>query len=163
VDKTELILFVSWPSRCLRVVARKLACPYSHSAHRRGCRSGSGPGLPEIHSNLTGFQFVSPPLLYQRRLHFVERFPDKPSVLLLCHFFGSLDDDRTGLLVHAVTGLPLAVVLFRGLDLAPDAVAALAVTKDLRVPRKIIVILEGESLSERRTSFISFRSRWPPC
>jgi CPA1 family monovalent cation:H+ antiporter len=39
----------------------------------------------------------------------------------------------------------------------PDAVAALAVTQNLRVPRKIIVILEGESLINDATSFISFR------
>jgi monovalent cation/hydrogen antiporter len=36
-------------------------------------------------------------------------------------------------------------------------VAALAVTQNLRVPRKIIVILEGESLVNDATSFISFR------
>src|SRR4029077_10672909 len=39
----------------------------------------------------------------------------------------------------------------------PDAVAALSVTQNLRVPRKIIVILEGESLVNDATSFIAFR------
>jgi CPA1 family monovalent cation:H+ antiporter len=47
--------------------------------------------------------------------------------------------------------------VFGALISPPDAVAALAVTQNLRVPRKIIVILEGESLVNDATSFISFR------
>src|SRR5437879_4825267 len=39
----------------------------------------------------------------------------------------------------------------------PDAVAALSVTQNLRVPRRIIVILEGESLVNDATAFIAFR------
>src|SRR5437870_13677094 len=61
-------------------------------------------------------------------------------------------------LFHALTVLPLAVgFVFGALISPPDAVAALAVTKHLRVPRKIIVILEVESLVNDATSFISFR------
>src|SRR4029077_12093915 len=52
--------------------------------------------------------------------------------------------------------------VFGALISPPDAVAALAVTKDLRVPRKIIVILEGESLVNDATSFISFRCAVAP-
>jgi CPA1 family monovalent cation:H+ antiporter len=64
----------------------------------------------------------------------------------------------TAYLFHALTGLPLAVgFVFGALISPPDAVAALAVTQNLRVPRKIIVILEGESLVNDATSFISFR------
>src|SRR5438067_13855322 len=64
----------------------------------------------------------------------------------------------TAYVFHCLTGLPLAVgFVFGALISPPDAVAALAVTKDLRVPRKIIVILEGESLVNDATSFISFR------
>src|SRR5437870_10230394 len=61
-------------------------------------------------------------------------------------------------LFHALTVLPLAVgFVFGALISPPDAVAALAVTQQLRLPRKIIVILEGESLVNDATSFISFR------
>src|SRR5436190_13114939 len=64
----------------------------------------------------------------------------------------------TAYLFHALVGLPLAVgFVFGALISPPDAVAALAVTQTLRVPRKIIVILEGESLINDATSFISFR------
>src|SRR5205085_8322199 len=61
-------------------------------------------------------------------------------------------------LFHGLVGLPLAVgFVFGAIISPPDAVAALAVTQNLRVPRKIIVILEGESLINDASSFISFR------
>src|SRR5256714_13503617 len=61
-------------------------------------------------------------------------------------------------MIHALTGLPLAVgFVFGALISPPDAVAGLAVTKDLRVPRKLIGIMGGESLVNDATSFISFR------
>src|SRR5437773_9915308 len=64
----------------------------------------------------------------------------------------------TAYLFHGLVGLPLAVgFVFGAIISPPDAVAALAVTQTLRVPRKIIVILEGESLINDATSFISFR------
>src|SRR6267378_5033013 len=64
----------------------------------------------------------------------------------------------TAYLFHFLVGLPLAVgFVFGAIISPPDAVAALAVTQHLRVPRRIIVILEGESLINDATSFISFR------
>ena len=64
----------------------------------------------------------------------------------------------TAYLFHGFTGLPLAVAFVFGVIMSPpDAVAALSVTQSLRVPRKIIVILEGESLVNDATAFIAFR------
>src|SRR5256886_16747016 len=66
--------------------------------------------------------------------------------------------EATAGVFHSLTGLPLAVAfVFGALISPPDAVAALSITQNLRVPRKIIVILEGESLVNDATSFISFR------
>src|SRR5207249_4472509 len=48
-------------------------------------------------------------------------------------------------------------LVFGAIISPPDPVAALAVTQNLRVPRRIIVILEGDSLISVATSFISFR------
>src|SRR5437660_3545097 len=64
----------------------------------------------------------------------------------------------TAFVFHGLTGLPLAVAFVFGAIISPpDAVAALSVTQGLRVPRRIIVILEGESLVNDATCFISFR------
>ena len=80
-------------------------------------------------------------------------------------FFLDALEDRRGkfqtqepntLLLGVIYSL-LPFVVFGALISPPDAVAALAVTQNLKVPRKIIVILEGESLVNDATSFISFR------
>src|SRR5207248_6852109 len=64
----------------------------------------------------------------------------------------------TAYLFHGLVGLPLAVGFVFGAIISPsDVVAALAVTQHLRVPRRIIVILEGEGLINDATAFISFR------
>src|SRR5436190_393016 len=61
----------------------------------------------------------------------------------------------TAYLFHALVGLPLAVgFVFGAIISPPDAVAALAVTQNLRVPRKIIVILEGETERDKGSSVV---------
>src|SRR4030095_13942779 len=80
------------------------------------------------------------------------------SILPLAIVLVLLTMTATAYLFHGLVGLPLAVgFVFGAIISPPDAVAALAVTQNLRVPRKIIVILEGESLINDATSFISFR------
>ena len=106
------------------------------------------------------FNLFLPPLLYPAAVYTSWRDfrANLRSILPLAIFLVLLTMIATAYLVHALTGLPLAVgFVFGALISPPDAVAALAVTKDLRVPRKIIVILEGESLVNDATSFISFR------
>ena len=119
------------------------------------------PGLPEIHLDpQLVFNLFLPPLLYPAAVYTSWRDfrANLRSILPLAIFLVLLTMIATAYLVHALTGLPLAVgFVFGALISPPDAVAALAVTKDLKVPRKIIVILEGESLVNDATSFISFR------
>jgi monovalent cation/hydrogen antiporter len=79
-------------------------------------------------------------------------------ILLLAIVLVLLTMIASALLFHWLFGLPLAVgFVFGAIISPPDAVAALSVTQHLHVPRKIIVILEGESLVNDATSFISFR------
>ena len=64
----------------------------------------------------------------------------------------------TAYLLHGSTALPLAVAfVFGAITSPPAAVAALSVTQNLRVPRRIIVILKGESLVNDATAFTAFR------
>ena len=106
------------------------------------------------------FDLFLPPLIYPAAVYTSWRDfrANLRSILPLAIFLVLLTMTVTGYLFHALTGLPLAVgFVFGALISPPDAVAALAVTQNLRVPRKIIVILEGESLVNDATSFISFR------
>jgi CPA1 family monovalent cation:H+ antiporter len=65
-----------------------------------------------------------------------------------------------GFVAHAVIpGMGLAVALTLGAIVAPpDAVAATAIFQRLGVPRRMVTILEGESLVNDATSLIAYRT-----
>ena len=157
----ELILICLVAVALLAIVARKISVPYPILLTVAGGLLALVPGLPEIHLDpKLVFDLFLPPLLYPAAVYTSWRDfrANLRSILPLAIFLVLLTMTATAYLFHALTGLPLAVgFVFGALISPPDAVAALAVTKDLKVPRKIIVILEGESLVNDATSFISFR------
>jgi Na+/H+ antiporter len=159
--RTELILICLVAVALLAIVARKIRVPYPILLTVGGGLLALVPGLPVIHLEPElVFSLFLPPLLYPAAVYTSWRDfrANLRSILPLAIFLVLLTMTVTAYLFHALTGLPLAVgFVFGALISPPDAVAALAVTKDLRVPRKIIVILEGESLVNDATSFISFR------
>src|ERR1700678_2188692 len=60
--------------------------------------------------------------------------------------------------VHWLIGLPLAVGFVLGAVVAPpDAVAPLAIVRRLGLPRRLVVVLEGEGLANDATSLILYR------
>jgi len=157
----ELILICLVAVALLAIVARKIDVPYPILLTVAGGLLALVPGLPAIHlePHLV-FDLFLPPLLYPAAVYTSWRDfrSNLRSILPLAIFLVLLTMAACAYLVHVLTGLPLAVgFVFGALISPPDAVAALAVTKDLKVPRKIIVILEGESLVNDATSFISFR------
>ncbi|MDB6022623.1 MAG: Na+/H+ antiporter [Pedosphaera sp.] len=59
---------------------------------------------------------------------------------------------------HLVEGLPLAAAFILGAIISPpDAVAATAITERLRVPRRIVTVLEGESLVNDAIALVAYR------
>jgi len=157
----ELILICLVAVALLAIVARKIGIPYPILLTVGGGALALVPGLPVIHLDPElVFSLFLPPLLYPAAVYTSWRDfrANLRSILPLAILLVLLTMIVTAYLVHVLTGLPLAVgFVFGALISPPDAVAALAVTKDLKVPRKIIVILEGESLVNDATSFISFR------
>ena len=157
----ELILICLVVVALLAIVARKIDVPYPILLTVAGGLLALVPGLPAIHLEpQLVFNLFLPPLLYPAAVYTSWRDfrSNLRSILPLAIFLVLLTMAACAYLIHALTGLPLAVgFVFGALISPPDAVAALAVTKDLKVPRKIIVILEGESLVNDATSFISFR------
>ena len=157
----ELILICLVAVALLAIVSRKINVPYPILLTVAGGLLALVPGLPAIRLDpKLVFDLFLPPLLYPAAVYTSWRDfrTNLRSILPLAIFLVLLTMIATAYLVHALTGLPLAVgFVFGALISPPDAVAALAVTKDLKVPRKIIVILEGESLVNDATSFISFR------
>src|SRR6185369_5217791 len=157
----ELILICLVAVALLALVARKIGVPYPILLTIVGGLLAFVPGLPTIRLDpKLVFDLFPPPLIYPAAVYTSWRDfrANLRSILPLAIFLVLLTMTVTAYLFHALTGLPLAVgFVFGALISPPDAVAALAVTQNLRVPRKIIVILEGESLVNDATSFISFR------
>src|SRR5213083_2485936 len=161
VEKTELILICLVAVALLAIVARKIRIPYPILLTIGGVVLALVPGLPAIHLDpQLVFDLFLPPLLYPAAVYTSWRDfrLNLRAILPMAIVLVLLTMTVTAYLFHDLVGLPLAVGLVFGAIISPpDAVAALAVTQNLRVPRKIIVILEGESLVNDATSFISFR------
>ena len=159
--KTELILICLVAVALLAIVARKLRIPYPILLTIGGVVLALVPGLPEIRLEPELiFSLFLPPLIFPAALYTSWRDfrMNLRPILLLAIVLVLLTMTVTGFLFHWLFGLPLAVgFLFGAIISPPDAVAALSVTQTLRVPRRIIVILEGESLINDAPSFISFR------
>src|SRR6059058_4967496 len=161
VGKTELILICLVAVALLALVARKIRVPYPILLTCGGVLLALVPGLPAIQLEpQLVFNLFLPPLLYPAAV-FTSwrdfRMNLRP-ILTLAIVLVLLTMTAAAYVFHGSTGLPLAVAFVFGAIISPpDAVAALSVTQNLRVPRKIIVILEGESLVNDATAFISFR------
>jgi CPA1 family monovalent cation:H+ antiporter len=157
----ELILICLVVVTLLAIVARKINVPYPILLTVAGGALAFAPGLPAIRLEpQLVFNLFLPPLLYPAAVYTSWRDfrSNLRSILPLAIFLVLLTMTATAWVFHALTGLPWAVgFVFGALISPPDAVAALAVTQNLKVPRKIVVILEGESLVNDATSFISFR------
>src|SRR6266404_3958707 len=157
----ELILVCLVAVALLAIVSRKSNIPYPILLTVAGGLLALVPGLPAIHLDpKLVFDLFLPPLLYPAAVYTSWRDfrANLRSILPLAIFLVLLTMVASAYLVHALTGLPLAVAFVFGAIISPpDAVAALSVTQNLKVPRRIIVILEGESLINDATSFISFR------
>ena len=161
VSKTELILICLVAVALVAIAARKIHVPYPILLTIGGVALALVPGLPviQLEPQLV-FNLFLPPLLYPAAVFTSWRDfrANLRPILLLAIVLVLLTMSATAWLFHSLFGLPLAVgFVFGAIISPPDAVAALAVTQHLRVPRKIIVILEGESLINDATAFISFR------
>jgi monovalent cation/hydrogen antiporter len=161
VEETQLILICLVAVALLAIVAQKIHIPYPILLTVGGVVLALIPGLPVIHLEpKLVFDLFLPPLLYPAAIFTSWRDfrANLRSILPMAIVLVLLTMTVAAYLFHDLVGLPLAVgFVFGAIISPPDAVAALAVTQNLRVPRKTIVILEGESLVNDATSFISFR------
>ncbi|HEY2534262.1 MAG TPA: Na+/H+ antiporter [Xanthobacteraceae bacterium] len=101
-----------------------------------------------------------PPLIYSAGVAMSWRefrFNLRPITLLAfgCVVFTTC---AVAVVVHWLLGIPLAVGFVLGAIVAPpDVVAPLAVMRQLGVPRRLVVVLEGEGLANDATALILYR------
>jgi len=121
------------------------------------------PGVPPVRldSDLV-LQGILPPLLYVTaiRTPFVNLSRNRRPIGLLSVALVLVTAFAVALVaVRLLPGLPFAGALALGAIVAPpDAVAATAVARRVGMPRRIVTILEGESLLNDATALVTFRT-----
>jgi Na+/H+ antiporter len=143
------------------VIARRLAVAPSILLVIAGIALALLPGLPriELAPELVLFGIL-PPLIYSAGVAMSWRefrFNLRPIALLAfgCVVFTSC---AVATVAHLLLGMPLAVGFVLGAIVAPtDAVAPLAIVRRLGIPRRLVVVLEGEGLANDATALILYR------
>src|SRR5580704_8888929 len=143
------------------VVARRLNTAPSILLVVAGIALALAPGLPRIELApelvLLG---ILPPLIYSAGVAMSWRefrFNLRPIVLLA---FGAVifTASAVAVMAHWLLGMPLAVAFVLGAIVAPpDAVAPLAIVRAIGLPRRLVVVLEGEGLANDATALILYR------
>ena len=145
----------------LALLARKLHIPYPILFVIGGLLLGSIRGLPPVRLNPElVFLFFLPPLLFPAAL-FTSwrdfRLNLRP-ISLLAIGLVLFTTVIVAYLAQYFLHLPLAAGFVLGAIISPpDAIAATAIAERLKVPRRIVTILEGESLVNDATALVAYR------
>jgi CPA1 family monovalent cation:H+ antiporter len=121
------------------------------------------PGVPELHLEpevvLLG---LLPPLLYAAAIQtsLVDFNANRRAILLLSVGLVVFTTFGVGAIVHLlIPGISWPISFAIGAVVAPpDAVAATAVARRIGLPRRIVTILEGESLLNDATALVALRT-----
>lgn len=143
------------------VASRRLNIAPSILLVAAGIGLALAPGLPriEVAPELVLFGLL-PPLIYSAGVAMSWRefrFNLRPIGLLAfgCVVFTAC---AVAAAAHWLLGMPLAVGFVLGAIVSPpDAVAPLAIVRRLGVPRRLVVVLEGEGLANDATALILYR------
>ena len=146
----------------LAAIARAVHVPYPIALVLGGLAMGFIPGLPDVQlePRLVLVIFL-PPLLYSAaffaNLHELRR--DLRTISLLSIGLVLATMCAVAVVAHAlVEGMPWAAAFALGAIVAPtDPVAATAIARGLSVPRRLISIIEGESLVNDGTALVAYR------
>jgi monovalent cation/hydrogen antiporter len=144
----------------LGLLARKLDISYPILFVVGGLAIAWLPGLPKITLNPEIiFLFFLPPLLFPAALFTPWRDfrANLRPILLLAVGLVLYTTVAVAYLAHYFLNLPLAAGFVLGAIISPpDAVAATAIAKRLKIPRRIVTILEGESLVNDATALVAY-------
>lgn len=161
VRVVQLLLVLFAAAAALVLVARKIQIPYPVLLVIGGLVLSSVPGLPRLHLDPElVFVLFLPPLLFPAALFTPWRDfrADLPVILSLAVGLVLVTMVATAWFAHRFVGMSWGAGFVLGAIIAPsDAVSATAIAHRLRVPRRIITVLEGESLVNDTTAFVAYR------
>src|SRR5687767_5779952 len=144
------------------LMGRRLKIPYPIALVIGGLGISLIPGLPpvQIHPDVIFLVFL-PPLLYAAAwfMSVHDLKANLRPILLLAVGLVLFTTIAVGLLVHAlIPEIPLAVAFALGAIVSPpDAVAATSIARRIGLPKRIVTILEGESLVNDATGLVALR------
>ena len=146
----------------LATMARRLRLPYPSLLALGGLVLALIPGLPRstLDPEVVLLVFL-PPLLFGAgwRISWNEFVQSLRPIAILAVGLVLFTTVGVGLAAHALDRtLPLGAALVLGAIVSPtDPLAASAVARQVRLPRRIITILEGESLANDATGLVVYR------
>lgn len=158
----ELVLVLVAAVAAVSGAARRLGLAPPLVLVLAGLGVGYIPGVPRIELDpKTVLVLVLPPLLYSAALRtaFADFRDNLRPIGLLSVGLVLFTIAGVALVAHfVVPSLPLAAALTLGAVVAPtDAIATTAVAREFALPRRILTILEGESLFNDATALVSYR------
>ncbi|HET7271554.1 MAG TPA: cation:proton antiporter, partial [Rubrobacter sp.] len=161
MSQIEIVLGLLVAVAALATLAMRLKVPYPILLVLGGSVLGFVPKLPpvELDPELVFLLFL-PPLLYVSALFTSWRDfrANVRPITLLAVGLVLATSFVVAAVVHAAIGLPWAAAFVLGAIVSPtDAIAATTVAQRLGVPRRIVTILEGESLVNDATGIVAYR------
>jgi CPA1 family monovalent cation:H+ antiporter len=162
METAELLLLVLVATAGFGLLARRLRIPDAIVLVLAGLGLGFVPGLPrpELSSEVV-FLVVLPPLLYSQAwfTSWDEFWQWRRAIFLLAVGLVLFTTFVVALVLHALEpSIPFAICCaFGAIVSPPDAVAASAIAQAFRLPKRLVTILEGESLVNDATGLVAFR------
>ncbi len=158
----ELIIGLLFVMVLLVALARKLGIPYPIFLVLAGLVLGFVPGLPKIELQPSMILILFLPPILQSSAYYmpVRDFrANLRSIGLLAIGLVLVSMVAVALVAHAlIDGLPWGAAFLLGAIVAPpDAVAASSIAQRLHLPRRIVTVLEGESLLNDATALVAYR------
>jgi Na+/H+ antiporter len=161
MSDVELVLLLLVATTLLAVVAQRLNVAYPIVLVLGGLGLGLVPGLPRVQLDPDlVFELFLPPLLFAAA--FFTPWPEFKTnlrpILLLAVGLVLATATAVAYVAWGTLGLPLAVGFVLGAIVSPsDPVAATAIAERLRLPHRLVVVLEGESLINDAAALVMFR------
>jgi monovalent cation/hydrogen antiporter len=162
VHEVEVVLGSLLAVAALATAARAVRIPYPIMLVLGGLVLGFVPGLPKVQlaPDLVLVIFL-PPLLYSAAFfsNIRELKRDLRVISLMAVGLVLVTMCVVAVVAHAlIPGLPWAAAFALGAIVAPtDPAAAITIARRLAVPRRIVSILEGESLLNDGTALVAYR------
>src|SRR6476659_9229338 len=161
VETVQILVLLLAVVAAVAVVAARLEIPPAILLVIAGVILALIPGLPsvELAPELV-LLLVLPPVIYSAAVSMSWnefRFNLRPISLLAvgCVVFTTV---AVAAATHWLMGLPWPVGFVLGAIVSPpDAVAPLSIARRMRIPRRILIILEGEGLANDATALILYR------